>query len=62
KLFVYDSSGETIGIPESVSGLTLLAAGTSIPEIFSSVIVARQGLGSMAFSNSVGSNTFDILI
>ncbi|KAL3199136.1 hypothetical protein MRX96_014101 [Rhipicephalus microplus] len=36
--------GFTLGIPDSVAGITLLAAGTSIPEVFSSVIVARSGL------------------
>lgn len=35
--------GYTIGIPDSVAGITVLAAGTSVPEVFSSVIVARNG-------------------
>lgn len=43
-------------------GLTLLAAGSSVPEIVSSVIVVKQGKGNMAISNSIGSNIFDILI
>ena len=43
-------------------GLTVLAAGTSIPDALSSVIVARQGLGDMAVSSSIGSNIFDILV
>jgi Ca2+/Na+ antiporter len=54
--------GDTLHIPDSVTGLTFLAAGTSIPEVISSIIVARQGLGSMGLSNSIGSNTFDLLI
>lgn len=60
--FSNSHTGGTFGIPDSVSGLTFLAAGTSFPEVLSSVIVARQGLGSMGLSNSVGSNTFDILV
>ncbi|GFU03775.1 hypothetical protein NPIL_79031 [Nephila pilipes] len=52
--------GYTFSVPDSVSGLTILAAGTSIPEIISSVIVAKNGFGNMAISNLVGSNTFDI--
>ncbi len=36
--------------------------GTSVPEVISSLIVCRQGKGSMAVSNSIGSNTFDILL
>ena len=43
-------------------GLTFLAVGTSVPEVFSSLIVSRPGKGSMAVSNSIGSNTFDILV
>jgi len=49
-------------IPDPVMGLTLLAAGTSIPDLLSSVIVARQGAGDMAVSSSIGSNIFDILV
>ncbi|XP_054589004.1 sodium/potassium/calcium exchanger 1 [Nothobranchius furzeri] len=52
--------GETIGISEEIMGLTILAAGTSIPDLITSVIVARKGLGDMAVSSSVGSNIFDI--
>ena len=54
--------GFTIGVPDSVMGLTFLAVGTSVPEVISSLIVSRQGKGSMAVSNSIGSNTFDILV
>jgi len=43
-------------------GVTILAAGTSIPDLLSSVIVARQGFGDMAVSSSIGSNIFDILV
>jgi len=43
-------------------GMTFLAAGTSIPDLLSSVIVARQGHGDMAVSSSIGSNIFDILV
>ncbi|XP_071965669.1 sodium/potassium/calcium exchanger 2-like [Antedon mediterranea] len=54
--------GETFGIPEPVMGLTFIAAGTSIPDLITSVIVARKGLGDMAVSSSVGSNIFDITV
>lgn len=42
-IFIFCLPGHTLGIPDSVMGLTFLAAGTSIPEAVSSVIVARQG-------------------
>jgi len=54
--------GKTFGIPSEIMGLTVLAAGTSVPDLLSSVIVARRGQGDMAVSSSVGSNIFDILV
>lgn len=51
-----------MGIPEVVVALVIIAAGTSIPDMISSVIVARQGRGGMAMSNAIGSNIFDIFI
>ncbi|XP_074486824.1 sodium/potassium/calcium exchanger 2-like isoform X1 [Sebastes fasciatus] len=54
--------GETFFITEEIMGLTILAAGTSIPDLITSVIVARKGLGDMAVSSSVGSNIFDITV
>merc|ERR1711972_990273 len=54
--------GDTLQIPMVVMGLTFLAAGTSIPDLLSSVIVAKQGFGDMAVSSSIGSNIFDILV
>ncbi|TSN67079.1 Sodium/potassium/calcium exchanger 4 [Bagarius yarrelli] len=54
--------GYTLGIPDIIMGITFLAAGTSVPDCIASLIVARQGLGDMAVSNSIGSNVFDILV
>ncbi|KAL0902413.1 hypothetical protein ABMA27_000291 [Loxostege sticticalis] len=54
--------GDTLDVPDSITGLTVLAAGTSLPEAVSSVLVTMQGHGSMGISNSIGSNTFDILL
>lgn len=51
-----------LGIPEVVIALVVLAAGTSIPDMISSIIVAKQGRGGMAMSNAIGSNIFDIFI
>jgi len=55
-------TGNTVGIPPEVMGLTFLAAGTSIPDLITSVIVARKGFGDMAVSSSVGSNIFDVTV
>jgi len=54
--------GSTLGIPDIVIGFTVVAAGTSIPDLLSSVVVAREGRGDMAVSSSIGSNIFDILV
>lgn len=54
--------GLRFGIAEELMGMTVLAAGTSVPDLLSSVIVARRGQGDMAVSSSVGSNIFDILV
>lgn len=58
--------GRTFKIPETVLGLTILAGGSSIPEVISSVIVVKRGSAgghaNMALCNLFGSNIFDILI
>jgi Ca2+/Na+ antiporter len=54
--------GYTMHIRSSVMGLTFLAAGTSLPDILSSVAVTRKGFGEMAVASAVGSNTFDVLV
>ena len=53
---------EALVIPPVVIGLTILAAGTSVPDMISSIVVAKQGRGDMAIANAVGSNIFDIPI
>jgi len=55
-------TGDTLTIPAEVMGLTFIAAGTSVPDLLSSVIVAKQGKGDMAVSSSIGSNIFDMLV
>jgi len=52
----------TINVPPAVSAVTVLAAGTSIPDLLSSYIVARNGEGDMAVSSSIGSNIFDVTV
>ena len=48
-------------IPETVIGLTLVAVGTSLPELVTSVIAALRRQGDVAFGNIVGSNIYNIL-
>jgi K+-dependent Na+/Ca+ exchanger-like protein len=52
---------EVLNINSTFLALTVVAAGTSVPDMISSVIVAKQGRGDMAVSNAVGSNIFNIL-
>lgn len=54
--------GSTLGIPDTVMGLTFVAAGVSVPDALSSIAVIKEGHGDMAVSNAIGSNVFDILI
>eukprot|EP00930_Biecheleria_cincta_P036842 TRINITY_DN2524_c0_g2_i1.p1 TRINITY_DN2524_c0_g2~~TRINITY_DN2524_c0_g2_i1.p1 ORF type:complete len:616 (-),score=111.73 TRINITY_DN2524_c0_g2_i1:190-1905(-) len=54
--------GQLFDLNEVVMGLTVLAAGTSIPDAVSSMAVAREGEADMAVSSSIGSNIFDILV
>lgn len=51
-----------LNIPEAIVALTVLAIGTSVPDLISSLIVAKQGRGDMAVSNAIGSNIFDVLV
>lgn len=53
-------AGASFEIPAVVMGLVFLAAGTSVPDLLSSVIVAKNGQGDMAVSSSLGSNIFDV--
>lgn len=53
---------DSVGIPPVIVALTILAGGTSAPDLIASIVVARQGKGSMAVANAIGSNIFDILI
>jgi len=61
-VWMVERLGVIYNVPESIMGLFVLAAGTSIPDCLSSVAVARRGHGDMAVSSSIGSNIFDVLI
>jgi len=54
--------GCMLGFNPGLMGLTLVAAGTSIPDALGSIAVAREGHGDMAVSNAIGSNVFDIFL
>lgn len=51
-----------IGVPESVIALSLIAFGTSLPELSTSLIAAKKGHSDMVFGNIIGSNVFNILM
>jgi cation:H+ antiporter len=50
-----------LGVPEAVVGLTIVAVGTSLPELVTSGIAAWKGSAVMAVGNIVGSNIFNVL-
>ncbi|MGQ7248805.1 sodium:calcium antiporter [Halomonas sp. V046] len=54
--------GEIFGTPSFLWGITVVAAGTSIPDAFVSVRAARANRGVTSIANVLGSNTFDLLV
>ena len=62
--FLVDSSiaiARSFGVSELVIGLTLVAAGTSLPELATSVVASIRGERDIAVGNVIGSNIFNIL-
>lgn len=53
---------DLLDIPDAVIGVTVSAAGTSLPNYVASKVAAEKGFGNMAVSNAFGSNTFNILV
>lgn len=51
----------TLGVSDAVIGLTIVAGGTSLPELATSVVSARKGQSGIAIGNVLGSNVFNIL-
>ena len=52
----------SMGISEGVVGLTVVAGGTSLPELATTVVAARKGQSALAIGNVIGSNVFNILL
>ena len=52
---------QRFGVSEAVIGLTIVAAGTSLPELAASTVAAVRGQGDLAIGNVVGSNVFNML-
>jgi cation:H+ antiporter len=63
-LFVDSASSVAyaLDISEGVVGLTVVAGGTSLPELATSVVAARKGQSAIAIGNVIGSNVFNILL
>ena len=63
-LFVDSASSvaTSLGVSEGVIGLTIVAGGTSLPELATSVVAARKGQSAIAIGNVIGSNVFNILL
>lgn len=52
----------TFGVSDAVIGLTIVAGGTSLPELATSVVAAKKGKSAIAIGNVIGSNVFNILM
>ena len=53
---------QQLGVSEAVIGLTIVAGGTSLPELATSVVAARKGNSGIAIGNVLGSNVMNILL
>ena len=64
QLFVNAASrlARTLGASDAMIGLTIVAGGTSLPELATSVVAAMKGRSSIAIGNVIGSNVFNVLM
>lgn len=64
KLFVdsAESVAQMAGLSDKFIAITVLALGTSLPELATSIVAASKGKGQLALGNILGSNTFNILL
>ena len=63
--FVVDSASDialSFGLSQTLIGLTIVALGTSLPELVTSIVAARKNEVDMALGNAIGSNVFNILM
>ncbi|MBR1593467.1 MAG: calcium/sodium antiporter [Alloprevotella sp.] len=62
RLFVYGATdiARSLGVSEAIVGLTIAAAGTSLPELATSVTAARKGQAGIALGNVIGSCVFNV--
>ena len=63
--FVVDSATEialSFGLSQTFIGLSIVALGTSLPELVTSMVAAKKGENDLALGNVVGSNIFNILL
>lgn len=56
------SVARNLGLSERLVGLTIVAIGTSLPELVTSVVAARRGHSDLAVGNVIGSNIFNVLL
>ena len=56
------SIAKMLGVSDAVIGLTVVACGTSLPELATSIVAARKGQSAIAIGNVIGSNVFNILM
>ena len=52
---------EMVGVPDAIIGATIIAIGTSLPELVTSIVATKKGDSGLALGNAIGSNLFNIL-
>ena len=53
---------EALGVPDSVIGLTMVALGTSLPELITAITSLAKGHGALSLGNVIGANLFNIIL
>ncbi|MBQ8067885.1 MAG: calcium/sodium antiporter [Solobacterium sp.] len=53
---------EALGVPSSVIGLTMVALGTSLPELITAITALRKGYSALSLGNIIGANLFNIVL
>ena len=61
-LYCISNLGLLLQIPDTLMGITISACGASIPTLWTSMVVSKQGLADMAMSNALGANVFSVLV
>ena len=61
-LYCITNLGLLMNLSDTLMGITISACGASIPTLWSSMVVSKEGMADMAISNALGANVFSVLV